>query len=717
MCSSRWIAAVLAGSCLLAAAPSVAAPAANDAAFLAAAKSGVAARLGPWLANLHDEYQSHTGKGPFTTKNPVLKLDRGGVWVEGFALDPPAVAAGLAALGAMDVLQAGPLFSARVPVSRLGQLAAMEGLGRVTASIARARAGTVTSQGDVSLRSDLVRAASSLDGGGLRIGVISDSVACNPPPFNAGQPRTTAAEDLASGDLPPDTAVFDNGPCPATDEGRGMMQLIRDVAPGAAQAFHTANRTMLDFALGILELGGVATSLSDVFGLYTPAAPEFASDIIVDDIIYFVEPMFSDGQVGQAADLVAGAGIPYFSAAGNQARLSYEAAFDGFDRLDNAGRSSNGGKARVVRRHDFNPGGGVDDLQRIRLTQFDGVAFIALSFQWDQPHRTATTFANLVEDGAAAQLGPGATTDLDVLFYNDKGILVPFCPPGVATGITCQLTGTNNLDGDAAELVALFYAGPKPVADFHIGIVNSAGADPGFVKYIGIELQGTLEIVEHDTASGTAWGHANAAGAESVGASAFYLTEEFRGDPALHGLLDTTVCGPACLNDFSSAGGIPVYLNRFGNRLATPELRINPGVTGPDGGNTTFFHSDSTWDDDDGDGRNSPFTTLVTPELDQPADEHPNFFGTSASAPHVAALAALMMQRARQLGLTLSPEQVYSILRDTAQPMARRYTSLVPFETIAVDEGDPGDGGYDFDTGFGFVDAEAALAAVEAMAP
>ena len=60
---------------------------------------------------------------------------------------------------------------------------------------------------------------------------------------------------------------------------------------------------------------------------------------------------------------------------------------------------------------------------------------------------------------------------------------------------------------------------------------------------------------------------------------------------------------------------------------------------------------------------------------------------------------------------------MYSILRDTAQPMGRRVVMLVPFATAAVDEGDAGDGGYDFDTGFGFVDAEAAIAAVEDLAP
>ena len=63
-------------------------------------------------------------------------------------------------------------------------------------------------------------------------------------------------------------------------------------------------------------------------------------------------------------------------------------------------------------------------------------------------------------------------------------------------------------------------------------------------------------------------------------------------------------------------------------------VRLKPGVTGPDGGNTSFFFFDLGFE---------------VPGTSEP-DGIPNFFGTSASAPHVAAVAALMLdQRARDV--------------------------------------------------------------------
>ena len=124
--------------------------------------------------------------------------------------------------------------------------------------------------------------------------------------------------------------------------------------------------------------------------------------------------------------------------------------------------------------------------------------------------------------------------------------------------------------------------------------------------------------------------------------------------------------------------------------------------------------SDSSFDDDDGDGLNNPFSTFLTPQDPDPSSEYPNFFGTSASAPHVAAVAALMFQKSA--GLT--PTDIYNILRDTAEDMRLRFTNRStpggPVTDVYPIE-DPDPAGFDYDTGWGFVNGEAALGAVPAV--
>lgn len=64
----------------------------------------------------------------------------------------------------------------------------------------------------------------------------------------------------ANGELPADFVAAADACHGGSDEGRGMLQLIHDVAPGAAQAFHTAFNSRFNFACGIMELGGIDTA-------------------------------------------------------------------------------------------------------------------------------------------------------------------------------------------------------------------------------------------------------------------------------------------------------------------------------------------------------------------------------------------------------------------------------------------------------------------------
>ena len=234
-----------------------------------------------------------------------MKVRGGRVAVNLYAADASALPAALLALGATDVTAEGPLVSARVPVRTLGALAALPSLAFAEPVLAQVRAasqGAVVSQGDVAQGSDDARAATGFDGTGVTVGVLSDSYRCNPPAFVPGAPTTTAAQDAVSGDVPADVMVLSNGPCPASDEGRAMVQLVHDVAPGADQKFHTAFNGLVDFANGIVRLRNAG------------------AQVVVDDVIYYAENMFSDGIIAQAADRVVASGAAYFSSAGNDAR-------------------------------------------------------------------------------------------------------------------------------------------------------------------------------------------------------------------------------------------------------------------------------------------------------------------------------------------------------------------------------------------------------------
>src|SRR5690348_14995211 len=91
-------------------------------------KNGPLQKLGPWLANLSDEFQQSPDKQNFTTQNPVIKVYGGKVAVDMYANDPAALQSSLASLGADNIQTTGALVSAQVPVSALTNLAGLSSL-------------------------------------------------------------------------------------------------------------------------------------------------------------------------------------------------------------------------------------------------------------------------------------------------------------------------------------------------------------------------------------------------------------------------------------------------------------------------------------------------------------------------------------------------------------------------------------------------------------
>ena len=141
----------------------------------------------------------------------------------------------------------------------------------------------------------------SVNGTGIKVGVLSDS-------FND---LGGAAADEADGALPSasNVQVLEDLGSGGTDEGRAMMQIVHDIAPGASLAFYTAFESEQDFANGILALAAAGCK------------------VICDDVSYFDEPFFQNGVVAQAIETVEAEGVTYVSAAGNNASNGYQAAW------------------------------------------------------------------------------------------------------------------------------------------------------------------------------------------------------------------------------------------------------------------------------------------------------------------------------------------------------------------------------------------------------
>src|SRR5439155_6572713 len=115
--------------------------------------------------------------------------------------------------------------------------------------------GSALSEGDAAQRADIARNTFGFTGSGVKIGVLSDS-------FNTSGNGSYAA-DQASGDLPAGVQVIADysDPTPGTDpsddptdEGRAMLQLAYDTAPGSSLAFATAYNTPADLANNIKAL-------------------------------------------------------------------------------------------------------------------------------------------------------------------------------------------------------------------------------------------------------------------------------------------------------------------------------------------------------------------------------------------------------------------------------------------------------------------------------
>jgi hypothetical protein len=440
--------------------------------------------------------------------------------------------------------------------------------------------GSVTSEADTQLRAALAREDFGVSGAGVTVGVLSDSYDVNTADAKS------AADGVASGDLPgpgnpcgrtTSVNVLAEGSASGTDEGRGMLELVHDIAPDAALAFATA---------------APATAFPDRVAALRSAG----ADVLVDDVTFYDDPFFQPGPASVAIDQARTAGTAYFSSAGNfnmtasgQNRSSWEAP---------GWRSTTcptGVPPGYTACMNFAAATDTPNNQ-LKIRVLPGRR-VTLDFQWAEPWF-------------------GVDTDLDLILYSGS------------TAVAASVQENNGASGTQKPFEILSWENTSAnTVDVTLTIAKwGNGPDPDRMKAVltagGAAVVGAT--APEDRFGPTIIGHNGAAGAMSVAAVPY--------------------SDAAQIESFSSRGPVTHYFGPVNGTvpaapLAQPQALVKPDIAATDGTLTTFFPGGSS-----------------------------RFFGTSAAAPHAAAVAALQLEAA--------PDATVAQVYDAQRVMARAVGAL-----------------------------------------
>ncbi len=495
----------------------------------------------------------------------------------------------------------------------LPRLGAVAGVGTVTETLAPLVrgadcGGAARSEGDAQLNAAGARSAFGVDGSGVTVGILSDSFDRDPLAV------TRAADDVASGDLPgpgspcgstAPVRVLDDSEPGGGDEGRAMAQIVHDLAPGAAIDFATAFTGESAFAANIGALAGDGAK------------------VIADDVAYFQEPFFQDGPVAVAVDEAVASGVSYFSAAGND------------NLIDEGGRDIASWEAPAFRDSGSCPAALVALSEEVKANEEGegvvGAEGLSADHCMDfnpKAGKKDESFGVTVEAGQElaidlqwAEPWNGVDTDLDAFLLDQSGnVLTVEGAPVAAT--------EDNVGGSQRPFEFLAWENEGPTREVQLVVNRFSGADPRLKFALlengrGVSETNYPESSLGDVVGPTVFGHAGSAAAITAGAVRY----DDAGKP----------------ERFSSRGPVKHYFGPVIGPAPAPatdeQVIAKPDLAATDGGVNTFFGipSASLW----------------------------RFFGTSAAAPHAAAVAALL----RQANPGASAAQVRAALGATARPV------------------------------------------------
>ena len=218
-------------------------------------KNGPMAIAGQDLISIYKEYQQFrsTGNGGafVSSKTGYVRFsgDYVGIDAHGWG-DVNAYVSSLKNLG-MKVEYISPDYHVVEGLFPIAQLPNLAGLPQ-TVDVApiytplRAQQGKAANQGDQVLATNLARTQFNVNGRGVTVGVLSDSIS---------KFQGALADSVRTGDLPNNVTVLQETPnATGTDEGRAMLEEIYDIAPGANLAFATADGGPASFAGNISAL-------------------------------------------------------------------------------------------------------------------------------------------------------------------------------------------------------------------------------------------------------------------------------------------------------------------------------------------------------------------------------------------------------------------------------------------------------------------------------